>query len=70
MPEGRNMISRKLRDTHLNTTPPTFYTLHQAQSEWNMWPQIAYMEEMMNVFKILVSKCEGRMPLKMRHLQK
>jgi hypothetical protein len=36
----------------------TFYTLDPVQSEWNMWPQIPYIDEMMNVYKILVHKCE------------
>jgi len=53
---------RQVRDTDLNTLQPTFYTFHRVQSELNMWPQIPYIEEMMNVYKILVLKCEGTMP--------
>lgn len=62
MPEDRNLILRKLRDTYLNTLQSTFYTFYRVQSEWNMWPQIPYVEEMMIVYKVLVRKSEGTKP--------
>lgn len=62
MPEAGDLISRKLLDTDLNTMQPKFYTFYRVQSEWNMWPQIPYIEEMMNVYKISIRKCEGSKP--------
>ena len=53
---------RQIRDTDLTTLQPTFYTFHRVQSEWNMRPQIPYREEMTNVYKVLVRKCEGTPP--------